>query len=565
MEILLSSFLPEDFSEEYSSDTTRDGSACITRIRTSRGWRTLDSPYDPYKDARRAAGPPDPASADMLLLGAGSGFYVSHLLQRPINDMLIITASRALAEKNIAVLETAQRNEGRCTVIVTARLNEKLLSAISEFMCSHVDARIICHAGEMKAFPELFNPIALHAFSRAHPFAHRPRKTIKRVLFAYSGRDLIEPEIHSEMERRGLDVITAGSYRGKNISPADAWKILGRTKPDLVFSQNNNGSDRNGFLPGACQCAGIPCATWFFDDPRFIVFPEETGDRRSRFCFCWDSTGIDACNELGFENKALLPIGTDPSIFFPGAGDPSLQGRIVFVGNPSLGNEKTYFSCIANDRNAVSVAESAEKEIQTSRRLPTRKNICEIMDKLQIAHNCFPETVLSRLPAFALYRANLHYRVAALRALADLHPVVYGDGWEGLLPETVELRGPVDYHGKLASIYQSDAVHVSLTHLQMRTYPNQRIFDIGACGRMVIGDRLEGWHDLFGSAHDDVLFRNFGQLHDMAGCFANNPRKRHAIGAGLYAAISEHHTIEKRVDSLLETVTMNNASEAVIP
>ena len=171
-----------------------------------------------------------------------------------------------------------------------------------------------------------------------------------------------------------------------------------------------------------------------------------------------------------------------------------------------------------------------------------------------ISETYFSKNTLKRLPAFVLYKANFRYRISALTALADLNPVAYGDGWAGLLPDTVEIRPYVDYYNGLADIYRSDSVHISLTHLQMRLYPNQRIFDIGACGRIVLGEKLEGWETLFGNGFNDLTFSDFAEMRQRAELLSKNKGLRKTLGDDLISVVRARHTVSNRIDKMFKVL-----------
>jgi hypothetical protein len=226
----------------------------------------------------------------------------------------------------------------------------------------------------------------------------------------------------------------------------------------------------------------------------------------------------------------------------------------VYVGSPGFGNETKYFSNLCRDPHALAIAASLEVRVQNTRFIPGILDIRECMADLAIRPDYFPRISLERLPAFIVYRANLSYRVKALTSIAELRPVVYGDGWDGLLPRAIELRGHVDYYRDLVNVYRSDAVHLSLTHLQMRHYPNQRIFDAGLCGRVVIGERLSGTEELFGPGLNEVHFTDFEHMRDTAEWLIRDTRHRHRFGDYVRDVVLKKHTIDRRIDRILEHI-----------
>lgn len=543
----------KNYIQEHRQKRAKNTANTVCSIKTEFGWRTMDSPYDPLGEARQIIAKNLSPESRLLLVGVGSGFIAEEFIRQGISDAVLITGSPVLGRKNFDMFAEYKLRQLNIKVIVASVLCDSLISHIDDFCAVKSALKVIIHPRETKAFPLLFNPISIYIQSVIYPILRKPFNPPKRVLFPTSGQ-LLEPEIYKELAAREIDVIAVESFAGKNISPIKAWEVVKQSEPDLVLSTNNKGSDPMGLIPDACAQAGVPWATWFLDQPRFIISQKEIGQRQKRFGFCWDISGVEACKDLRFAKIKLLPLATDPAIFSPGKGIDGLSGRIVYVGSPSFGNEDKYFAGIKADPKAQLVAKSFEKNILQTRKLPSCEDINDIVDTLGIGKNYFSAEALRRLPAFTLYRANLRYRIKALSALAGLNPIVYGDGWGGLLPEAVELRSYVDYYRDLVGIYRSDAVHISLTHLQMRLYPNQRIFDVGACGRIVLGDMLEGWKDLFGNEFDDLVFNDFNELRAKAAALAQQKQKRKMLGEMLRCLILKRHTISHRIDSMFDAI-----------
>ena len=50
----------------------------ILKIKTSSGWRTIDSPYDPEEEAAKSLGNSFDSQISIVLIGAGSGNLFTH-------------------------------------------------------------------------------------------------------------------------------------------------------------------------------------------------------------------------------------------------------------------------------------------------------------------------------------------------------------------------------------------------------------------------------------------------------------------------------------------------------
>ncbi len=524
----------------------------VGRIKTDRGWQTVDSPYDPCGEVRRAISKKVMKGSHILVLGAGSGFLASELLKTGKHTIILITGSLQLGKKNAELFRTCANGSIHCTVIVASQLSDSLITYLQDHLKDKKEYNILYHPRETNIYPALFGPLALFLESIFLPFTKKSSIPPRKVLLACSGQ-LFEPELHNELILRGIEVAQVDAFTSRHITHRQAWQQIRKYQPDLVLSTNNKGSDTFGYIPQACSLAGIKWATWFLDQPKFSVSEHEITDQQKRFAFCWDIAGVEACNELKFGAAELLPLATNTKHFTPGDGKSFLHGKIVYVGSPSFGNERKYFAGLLRDPKAHLIAKAFEQQIWQERTLPTHDAMVQMITSYGLCDH-FTGNTLKRLPAFALFKANLSYRIAALTYIADLQPIVYGDGWQGLLPETIQLHGYADYYRDLRSIYRSDAVHLSLTHLQMRHYPNQRIFDAGACSRIVLGERLDGWHELFGNEFDDLTFKDFKELYEKALMLKNCARKRKKIGESLRDLILRKHTIADRIDSMFDVL-----------
>jgi len=551
----------EKIREIYEETGCNNLLCTVVKIKTDEGWRYIDSPYEPEEEADRLIEKAGIEFDGLIVLGAGSGFLIKKLLEQMHKKLLVITGSKFLAEKNLQIIHKHSSSYNNITLICANTCTEALRNVVKEFEADKACIQTILHQREYKSFRRLFNPLLMVQ-------KHKNKKIIKSVkrpeniLFPCLGQ-ILESDIKSIFISRGINVISIQSFAHDAIDYEKAWQIIETNKPDFIFSTNNKGSDKNGFIPEACSLCGIPWGTWFFDQPHFLVSRDENHKKQNRYGFCWDISGLDACCDLGFTNSVLLPLGTNHYIFNPGIGNPGLDSRLVYVGSPSFGSEDSYFAHFLHDRDANRIADEFTDIVCKKRILPTQQDILDVMYSLNIDVFRFPAAMMHRLPAFALYKANIQYRIAALSSLADLHPIVYGDGWEGLLPSSIELRGYVDYYKDLVHIYRSDAVHLSLTHLQMRLFPNQRIFDVGACGRIVLGETLPGLEELFGNEFNLLLFSDFNELYEKAQMLQNSKKHRQMLGDMLRERVLSGHTLSHRIDKVISVIFDNSGATNV--
>jgi len=540
--------------DEYFFEDDNSSLQKTLKIRTRDGWRMMDSPYDPVREAREIVGSVADDCSRVLLIGAGSGYVVEALLQKNFNEIMLITPYRVIAERNAALTAKYPNGGNRLFLIVVDVFDERVRHYVNGFLENSDPAKIIVHPRECRTSSEIFNPLTVYVSSLRKQVIPLPaQQEINRVLFPGSGQ-IIEKEIIRALRKKGAEVIPVNAYSEKRVDVDEAVALVAEVRPDLVLSTNNKGSDRNGFVPSACANANVGWATWFLDDPRFIISKNEVCAGQKRYGFCWDHSGIAALNEIGFSDPVSLPLATDPELFYPGDGVGALEGRVVYVGSPGFGNEKQYFSGLEQKRGAAVVCEYFEDRVFRQRCLPSADEMRQALAELKIERT-FSLSELARLPAYVMYRANLKYRIRAIRKLSALNPVVFGRGWEGLLPSNVTLRPYADYYRELPRIYRSDAIHLSLTHLQMYHYPNQRVFDAGACGSAVLGDHVSGWDELFDPPLEELMFNDFSEMKEKAALLVKDKNRRQDLGRCLRQQVLAKHTYQHRINTMIDVLT----------
>ncbi len=547
--------LPSTFQEKVIEELARGGLLTAFSLETRTGLKAIDSPYEPRGEAQRTLQRGGTQSDHpVLLLGSGSGYFSRVITEAKFTPALCVTHSRALLKANEKRLRK-HFPEGEEEVSIVADDDPRRVwhEYILPFLKQHPDCIIIRHPREPRAFPGFYGALDLYIArwqAGKHDFA--PVNDVRRVLFI--GADaLFEKELLAEFANRDISVERIHERDILGLTAARALALLDTHQPDLIMSTNCRGSDEIGLLPEVCEQNGIQWATWLLDDPRYLLKPEEIeGIGRERIGFSWDLNGVDGWQQAGFSNAYILPLATDEQLFKPQAGYDDLTGRVIFVGSPRFASGHGFFAGLDASDIAHKAARAMEPEILRSHCPPSHKQIDELLVTLD------PDASLDRearrrLPAFATQQANMAYRVRHLNALADLKPVVFGSGWEGLLDDRIEVRPSLDFYTELPKLYATDAVHISLTNLQMRSHPNQRPFDVGASRRAVLNDSLIALPELFGDQlSSEMVFMSETGLLEKATALASDPIKRLHLGERLSDVVLARHTIRHRVERMIE-------------
>lgn len=547
----------EDVREEdVREELARGGLRTAFSVETPAGWRSVDSPYEPRGEAHRMISKAVELGVPLVVFGAGSGFVAEEILNSEIPEALLVTKFAALAARNEKRL-TAEGNDFSKNIMIVCGIAavEVWEQQVLPFLEKHPDAVVVTHPREFRAAPALITSLQLrYARWKKQLGAQSNKENPERLLFF--GKDgLLEREVLRQFQIRGIRVERRSPLTEEVFRDERALELLEETKPDMVFSMNNQGADTYGALPEACELAGIPWGTWFLDDPRFLIGAEQRmGAGKNRYAFNWDANGLDGCEEIGIDRAYGLPLATDPEIFQPGSGFEELKGRVVFVGTPRFASAVGYFHRLDNDEEARRIAWELAAEVLENRMPPSAVRIDEIIREFGLEGH-FEAEALFRLPAFVTQVANQKYRREILLSLGEFRPIVFGNGWEKLLDDRFEIRPSVDYYSQLPAIYQSEAIHLSLTNLQMRSWPNQRLFDVPASGRVVFTDALEGLEGLFDDAVKPFVFGNAGELKERIAWHLEHPQESGEMVGKMRACVLEKHTVAKRVERIINVMT----------
>jgi len=146
------------------------------------------------------------------------------------------------------------------------------------------------------------------------------------------------PEVFRAFRHLGHDVRLALFNKRRDRGEEVLRKLLIEIRdfsPDLVFTVNHLGFDREGLLLETLDRLRIPAVSWYVDSPAIILSLYDGPPSDLAFIFVWDPTYIPEVRARGFERVFPLPLATDPEIFSPQQAGTQrrLQHRLSFVGN----------------------------------------------------------------------------------------------------------------------------------------------------------------------------------------------------------------------------------------
>lgn len=245
--------------------------------------------------------------------------------------------------------------------------------------------------------------------------------------------------------------------------------VLGTFRPDLVFSINHAGFDEAGAIAQHLANNRICQAIWYIDSP-FYVQGADLSKQANPFAaiFSWERGYLADFTEAGYPAAVHLPLATDPKRFF--RQPTPYQYDISFVGStwrqqqarwgfPPDSLQHLFFK--HPPQKGEWQAWAKERGIQLT------------------TEECLQLEIW----------ATVQDRQTFARGIESLNAVFFGDpGWQEWLNKPENFLGGTRYRVDTPEIYRSTKISLNLTHWQMPTAVNQRIFDVPACGGFLLTD-----------------------------------------------------------------------------
>jgi len=321
-------------------------------------------------------------------------------------------------------------------------------------------------------------------------------------------------------------------------------------QPDMVFSINHLGFDKQGWLTRFLEQCRIPAATWYVDNPHFIIQPYPANVSAWVSIFVWDHHYLQGLRDMGFSQVAYLPLATDQQLFRPYRQLPVQKFPVreaAFVGSSWSQRVSQQLAHFAHQPGKLAVIEAAARRFRTSPNYFARQELAEVYP----AFSSLPLMEQINLEAATLWRASQMDRVEKISALTGSGLMVFGDtAWQGLLPDPAAYGGPINYNRELPAFYQCVNVNFNLTSLQMKDGLNQRVFDVPAVGGFLLTDDKEALWDLF-EPGEVAVYRDLEEAQDKLSYYRRHPQARQNIATRARERILAYHTVTHRLRTML--------------
>ncbi len=418
-------------------------------------------------------------------------------------------------------------------------------------------AKFILYAPGPRLFPCFWGPLLARVQLSLLAHAPAPRQRLAWLPGGEAG--LLRIELREALEALGFSVRLSGDAGSEEYR---AWLAQGEC-PELFLSVNFSGLDPLGEAFHLLETAGARVAVWCVDNPLHLL-----SGLKSRFwtrlpLFVTDDWFVAPLRRLGATNVRHLPLAArardlaqhmERSPRPPAPAWADLSERLVFVGRSAFPGKAGFFAgCTVPTETKDNAWAEAQAMLEAGQwDAGQRPDFGWWLERLGIGQ-LWPGTE-ARRAGFCAEETGRAWRALCLRrAQADLGQLtVFGDaGWQKLLPEPTDLRGPVDYYTALPEIVASAGCCLGLTSPLLPRGLSQRHFDTWAWGGLLLSDATPGLDIFPAELAQEITFRTPA---DLAGRFRElTSSTTHAAGlkAAWRAELARAHAYGHRVAAVL--------------
>lgn len=530
----------------------------------------LHSSINPWKEAESLVERVSVKESEtIVVLGLGLGYHVLALLPRleSHHRLIIVEKEPEVFFAALSALDlTAVLQKADITLVVGSNYR-----AVSRRLrgCSGLGngqgLTFFSHPPSLRAHNAFYQEV-IRRLKPAGPCRRLPlgvRQEHFRVLIINPDYFLI-PEAVRAFRGLGHGVRTVLFDKRRDRGGKVVQRILEEVKayaPDLVFTVNHLGLDREGLLLEFLLRLRVPLASWYVDSPALILNQYAGLPSDLAYIFVWDPTYIPEVRALGFEKVFPLPLATDPEIFRPrpAAELAAWRSRAAFVGNSLT---RSVAEKLARLPSSPEFRKLFQRLARAYRERPYRRLKEVLIQEGLTEHPLI--TGLSPaertdLEAGIIWEATRNHRLALVKRLSPFQPVVYGDqGWRRLVKKPFKVRPEVNYYDELPLVYGAADLNFNVTSLQMKAAVNQRVFDVPAAGGFLLTDYKAQLPELLEMGREIICYRQPEEIPELARFYLENNRAREeVINRGRGRILSEHtygHRLQTMVDIIRRTV-----------
>lgn len=397
----------------------------------------------------------------------------------------------------------------------------------------------------------------------AHPLLSRVYSNEHHLLKdGFSGRrallcdgTLFVDSVADALRTEGYSVYT---FDVERLAVEELDLTVKRLGPDLVFSINLI----NG-LGEFCSAHGIECVVWEVDPATDPIAP--LASSASTTCIhTFRQRNRQGFEEAGYAQVDYTPLAADTERRRPMNLDEFELER--FGASVSFVGSSLVETAAASRTSFLEQFGQLDPQAQRSPGLGERV-IEELLasQRSNLDEFTLPLALESRLPNFrrrclehgmqdpAILLGELaasEKRQVYLASLEKFNTDVWGDaGWETL--EGIHYRGPALHESEVPRIYNASAINVDVGRLYQDDIVTMRIFDILACGGLVLAERSEALAELFELGVEVESYRGIDELRDKIDYYLAHPEAAELIARSGHQAVVSRHQIIQRIRKMV--------------
>jgi len=373
----------------------------------------------------------------------------------------------------------------------------------------------------------------------------------RRAMMCAGG--LFVEDVRRELERRGFSLWTLEIER---LAGEELARSMRYFRPELVVAINHS----NG-LAEFCAEHGARCLCWEVD-PATSVPRKVSGPTDHVSLFTHRRANVELFRQAGFTRVEYLPLATDPEyrtdIELAPDDLEEYGAPFAFVGSSMVANAKR---CRARFLDAWEVHGPGDRE--------QGQDIMEgvlLAQRADFSSFLIPELLESTVPGFraaaiagpdaedpALLIGEIaasEKRLTLASNLVSSGLAVWGDeGWTAVAG--LDCRGPAGHRTELTKIYNACPLHLDVGRIYQPDIVTMRVFDVLACGRLVLAEHNAELEILFDVGQEVETYRTLGELRAKVLHYTQHPEEAREIARRGQDAVRERHSIAQRLDRML--------------
>jgi len=541
----------------------------VVKVRGEGGrWVTLHSMIDPEKESKMLAEMISVSEDQILvILGIGMGYHLFEIIKRyNRSPVVVVERDENILEHFLSVYKDDERLKREDLIYISAESSVEIIEKISRFQIENElkPFNIIEHTPSVRAFPTFYYELkkkieSMGKISIGSKMNYKKFKNEKAKILILHSKYYLLPEMINSINSLGHEhkVLLVKSDDDGEGSSEIIEKIITDIidfKPDFILTVNHLGFDREGILTDFFTEIKIPYASWYIDNPLFImdVFKNQVSDYLT--IFAWDRDYIDDLKVQGFNNVYYLPLATDPDIFKCSSHGHSEKYNcdIGFVGSSWINSYKHCLEKIGNSSDTLRLLDKLSDQYLKSTEKNSEKINFVLTDTEYDLYQFYLNNYRTELLPAVTWRATQKYRLSCIKEILPFKPRIHGDpGWKNFLNGDTLLLPELNYYDELPQFFSNCKINFNTTCQQMKTGVNQRVFDVPATGSFLLTDYRSQIEEHFEVGKEVICYMDKDEIGDLVSFYLKNDSARQKIVEKAYCRTCRDHTYKNRMDLMI--------------